>query len=302
MTLALLGAFGAAVAYGVASVLQAVGARRADADGTATVDTGIDGTESRSADRALVVRLALEGPFVAGLACDGLGAALSFAALRTLPLFLVQSCVASALAVTAVVASRVFARRLAPVEWAGVAAVVVGLALLGGAATGREATPATTTALRLGLLAGALILAGLGWLGSTRLAGARGAAVLGLLSGLGFGTASMSVPVITSLAPAELVRDPATGAVIVGAAVGVLSFAVALQRGSVTNATAAMVVGETLLPSVFGLVVLHERPRTGWVPMAVLGFLAAVAGAVLLSRFGEIESLPVESEVPKVPA
>lgn len=288
VTLDLLGAFGAAIAYGVAAVLQAVGARRADTDPS----------ETSGPDRGLVVRLVREGPFVAGLACDGLGAALSFAALRSLPLFLVQACVASALAVTAVVASRVFRRRLVAVEWAGVAAVVVGLALLGAASTGREATPSTSPALRFGLLAGAVVLAILGWLGSARLAGARGAAVLGLLSGLGFGTASMSVPVITSLAPSELVRNPATGAVIVAAAVGLLLFAVALQRGSVTNATAAMVVGETVLPSLFGLIVLHERPRTGWIPVAIIGFLAAVAGAVLLSRFGEIEPAPVSPEGP----
>ena len=59
MTGGLLAALAAAMCYGVASVLQAVAARR-----TPTAD---------SVDPAVLVRTVRQVPFLAGLALDGLG-------------------------------------------------------------------------------------------------------------------------------------------------------------------------------------------------------------------------------------
>ncbi|MET0694874.1 MAG: hypothetical protein ABWY56_13155 [Propionibacteriaceae bacterium] len=88
MVLGLLGAIGAAVCYGVASVLQALAARRTDT---------VEGLDPR-----LLLRLAKSWQYVLGLALDGFAFLLSIVALRTLPLFAVQSIVASFLAITAV--------------------------------------------------------------------------------------------------------------------------------------------------------------------------------------------------------
>ena len=55
-------------------------------------------------------------------------------------------------------------------------------------------------------------------------------------------------------------------------------------------ATAMLVVGETGLPALLGILVFHDRTRPGFVPVAVIGFLCAVGGAVALSRFGEAET------------
>src|SRR3954451_6175052 len=92
MLLGLLGAFGCAVAYGIATVVQAVATRR--------VET-VEGFDPR-----LLIRLSHSVPFVASLALDALGFAASVLALRTLPLFLVQAAVASSVGVTALVAAR----------------------------------------------------------------------------------------------------------------------------------------------------------------------------------------------------
>jgi hypothetical protein len=48
-----------------------------------------------------------------------------------------------------------------------------------------------------------------------------------------------------------------------------------------------VVVGETAIPAVVGILVLGDHTRPGFAPVAVLGFLLAVAGALALSRFGE---------------
>jgi hypothetical protein len=47
------------------------------------------------------------------------------------------------------------------------------------------------------------------------------------------------------------------------------------------------VVGETGLPALLGFTLFHDHTRHGFVPVAVIGFLCAVGGAVALSRFGE---------------
>ena len=69
MLLGLLGAFGAALCYGVGSVLQAVAAR-----GTATAE---------GLDPRLLLRLARSWHYLVGVALDGLGFVLAVAAVRT---------------------------------------------------------------------------------------------------------------------------------------------------------------------------------------------------------------------------
>src|SRR4051812_13524343 len=125
MLFGLLGAFGAAVCYGVASVLQALSARR-----TSTV---------QGLDPRLMLRLLKSWPYLAGLALDVLGFLLSIAALRSLPLFLVQGVIASSLAVTAVLGAVILHMRLRGREKLGVGVVIAGLILLAASAAEEQA-------------------------------------------------------------------------------------------------------------------------------------------------------------------
>ncbi len=271
MVWSLLGAIAAAVCFGVASVLQAVAAR------AAPVGEGVD--------PRLLVRLVRQLPFVVGLALDLLGFVAELAALRSLPLFVVQAAIAANLAVTAVVAARVLHARLSAAEWFAVGSVCVGLAVLGLAA-GHEVPAAVSLRFRLTLLGSVAVIAALG-MAAGRLRGRPRSAVLGLVAGLGFGFVAIGARVLTSLHPLDLLRDPATYAVAGAGAVAFLFFATALQRGSVTTTTAAVVVAETLMPAVVGVALLGDHTRHGYVCAAVVGFVLAVAGAVALARFGE---------------
>ena len=76
------------------------------------------------------------------------------------------------------------------------------------------------------------------------------------------------------------------------AAAGIVSFvfyATALEGGSVTVATAAVVLAETLPPALIGVMFLGDMTRPGLEPAALAGFLLAVASAVMLASFGEAE-------------
>ena len=91
-----------------------------------------------------------------------------------------------------------------------------------------------------------------------------------------------------------LLTDPATYGLLVAAAVALLTYSTALQRGSVTQATASLVIMETVAPALVGRLLLGDHPRPGWGWVAVVGFVLAVAGAITLSRHGDLaeEVLP----------
>ncbi|MGW3950013.1 DMT family transporter [Streptomyces sp. NPDC004752] len=265
-------ALGAAVCFGTATVLQAMAARRA-------AGTGAGG------DAALLLRALRQWRYLAGLGLDGLGFLLQIAALRSIPIYAVGAALASSLAVTAVVAARWLRVRLSGAEWGAVAVVCAGLAMLG-LASGAEGHQDGSTALRYAMLAAAVAVLLLGAVGG-RLRGRGRALLLGLGAGFGFGVVEVAVRLIDDLAPAALFTNPAAYALLLGGTAAFVLLTSALQRGSVTTATAGMVIGETIGPAAVGVVWLGDRTREGLTWLAVLGFAVAVTGALALARFGE---------------
>jgi drug/metabolite transporter (DMT)-like permease len=260
----LAGALAAAVAYGLASVLQA-SAAGSSPDGTAH-------------------DVVLKPRFVLGMGLDVVGFAVQVAALQVLPLFVVQSALAASLAVTAV-AARVLGVRLGRREWIAVGVVCLGLCLLGVSA-GSEGNPAVGHGFRwaLGVAVALLALAQV----SIRLLPRRlHGPLLGLIAGLGFGVVAVSGRIIPSLRPADLITEPGTYTAIAAGALAMLSYAAALQRGGVTTATAMLVVGETVFPALVGLLLLGDHARHGYAVPAIAGFVLAVVAALVLARFGE---------------
>ncbi|MGW4893651.1 hypothetical protein ACWEQL_15515 [Kitasatospora sp. NPDC004240] len=273
MLLGLTTALIATVCFGFGSVFQARGARvvpRAD-----RVRAG------------LLAGLARSWQFVLGTAMDVAGFALSIVALRTLPLFLVQAVTNASLAVTAMAAVWLLGARLRGPDAAGIAAVVAGLTLLavGSGEEGRDhAGPAFHWALLATTVLMLLLTAVL-----ARRDGTAAAAGLGLLAGTGFGVTSLAVRVLDVSRPWEVFTDPAAYALALGGLGGYVAYALALQRGTVTAATAAGTVAETFGPAAVGVWVLGDAARPGYAWAAVTGFVVAVGGTFLLSRFGEIE-------------
>lgn len=271
MSLSLLGALVAAVCFGVGSVLQAIGARRT--------------TASAGVDVRLLARVLGQWPFLVGLGLDLVGFLAELAALRSLPLYLVQAVLAASLAVTAVVAAWLLHTRLRAAEWVAVAAVCVGLGMLG-LSSGPEGAPKVGTGVHVGVLVAA---AGIGLVGmlAGRLTGPARAILLGLMSGFGFGMVAVGARVLTGFGPAQLFTDPAAYGLLLAGVVAFLFFASGLQRGAVTTTTAGMVLGETVAPALIGVIMLGDRTRSGLAGLAVAGFVVAVVGALALARFGE---------------
>jgi hypothetical protein len=263
----------AAVCFGVASAMQAVAARAARDD-------------RQGVDPRLLIRLFGQWRYVVGLGLDILGFVAQIAALRSLPLFLVQATMAASIAVTAVLATRWFGVVLSRTEWGSVVVVCVGLALLGSSAE-QEGAGHAAPLFHYSLLAFAVVLGGFGVVAG-QLADPMRTVALGLIAGLAFGTLGTAVRVLPSLTPLALVRDPATYSVIVAGVLGGWFYAAALQRGGVVAATAMSLIGETVPPSVIGVLLLGDHARPGWLPVAAAGFVIALGAALVLARFGEL--------------
>lgn len=278
VSLSLACAFVAALSYGFGSVLQAAAARRAEM--------------RPNLDPMLLVRLARQLPYVAGLALDLLGFLAAVVALRNLPLFMVQSAVAGSVGVTAIAASVAFGIRLQRYERVALVGLVLGFALLAVSARPEHATGLNGPGRWL-LLGGVAVVLVLGAL-SARLDDRRAGVGLALCAGLSWAGTGIAARVLHIPSPLwHVVTDPVAIALVAYGGLGVLFFATALQRGSVTAAAALVFSVETVFPAVVGLAFLGDRARSHFEVVAVLGFVVAVGASIALAR--RSEPLPREA-------
>ena len=280
MLASLTAALIAALFYGIASVMQSVAAHEASNREPQDADAG-------GIDPGLLPRMLRQWRFVVSLCLDALGFVAQLIALQRLPLFAVQAIVAANLAVIAVVASLTIKVKLSWREWLAVTGVVAGVGLLGSSA-GPEGASQAGVMFKLALIV-AIAALGLIGLAAARLRDPARTLALGLVAGFGYGVIGIAARVLNGFEPLTLLRDPAAYAVAAAGIVSFVFYATALEGGSVTVATAAVVLAETLPPAVIGVVFLGDRTRPGLEPAAIAGFLLAVASAVMLARFGEAD-------------
>jgi drug/metabolite transporter (DMT)-like permease len=269
----------AALCYGIAAVLQAMAVRAASirpAQGTAGsgLTTGVD--------PGLVVRMLGQWRFVASLGIDLVGFLAQLVALRRLPLFAVQAMIAANLAVTAVFAAWLMHVLLSWREWLAVAGVVSGVGLLGSSAG--SARVGSTFQMALIVTVAGIAVAGLA---AARLPGPARTPVLGAVAGLGYAVLAVAARILPGFSPQQLIRSPASYALAAAGIVSFMLYAAALEGGSVTVATAAVVLAETTPPAIVGVLFLGDTTRPGLTVVAALGFALAVVCAVALARFGE---------------
>jgi drug/metabolite transporter (DMT)-like permease len=184
-----------------------------------------------------------------------------------------------------VVASWVIGVTLSWREWAAVLGVVAGVGLLGSSA-GAEGAAHVGAMFKLALIVAIAGLAVLG-LAAAKLNEPYRTTALGITAGFGYGVLSIAARVLTGFSPLELARDPAAYAVAAAGIISFMFYATALESGSVTVATAAVVLAETIPPAVIGVIFLGDQTRPGLAVVAWGGFFIAVASAVMLARFGE---------------
>lgn len=281
---ALLACFG----YGTASVLQAYGARSAEAKACAH---GESAAATGAPSLATTIAAALTPAFICGMVLDVLGFLGSVVAARLIPLFLSQTIMSANLVVTAVLGVVVLGVRLRRRDVVAIVVVVASLCVLGLTA-GHTGGDTAAPVVHWGVFAVSVVILLIG-VGMLRVFGAHAAIPAGLVAGLLFGAMAVAVRVLDGVDPFRLgvlLADPASWAVAVAGLGGFYLFTVALQLGSVNGAAAALVAGETVVPGITGVVLLGDTaaPGLGW--LVAVAFITAVSGAVAVAVFGAAEN------------
>lgn len=299
--LGVLVASGAAVAYGVSTVLRAMGARnaaRAEAPGVRTsgVPEAPGDAELAPAEGGTRALPSAAGTFrnrrfLLGSGFLLIGFAGGAVAARILPLFLSQTIVSANLIVTALIGSLALNNKLHTRDWVAMTTVVFSLCALGVSSAHRSGGGHDRD-LHWALFAATLALGGLALLAVWRL-GRRGPLLYGALAGVMFGIIAVGVRVLDGVSPFDPVRlllDPAAWTIALAGSVGFYIQTVALQVGRVNGVTAVLVVGETTAPGIIGVLLLGDAAQPGLVWLAYAGFAGAVVGAVLVALYNADES------------
>lgn len=256
MIVSLLCAVGSALAYGTSTLMQAVATRRAH--GLAAVMT------------PLVV-----GAFVV----DGLGFLLSLLALDSLPLFVVQSVMASMLVVVVLGARFVLEARLRRLDVTAVVVVIGALVLIGLGSGEQPAVEPPSSFERAMLIAtGVLVLVALalyrsgpGW-------------ALAAVAGLGFSGAAIAARASHHHDGLwAMLWQPMTACIVVGGIIGALCSLRALERLAVGPSAAILSVIEVVVPGAVGVLVLGDTIANGMLPGVVVGLVLAIGGCVVLA-------------------
>ncbi|MDG3009347.1 EamA/RhaT family transporter [Rhodococcus sp. D2-41] len=288
----------AAIAYGVSTVLRALGARNAAIDerecqkqGTVTGHGGPSLTSTADTFRS--------SEFVWGTAFLVLGFIGGAIAARFLPLFLSQTIVSANLVVTALLGTATLGNRLFTREWVAIGLVIASLCALGVSST-HTAVDSDVRPFHWTLFAATCALSLIAWYAVYKL-GRRGAILYGALAGVLYGVIVVGVRVLDGIRPFEplkIIADPAAWTIALAGTVGFYVQTVALQVGHVNGVTAVLVVGETAAPGTIGVVFLgdHAKPGLSW--LALVGFLGAVVGAVLVALYSAHEADHFDEQPP----
>ncbi|PXX06522.1 hypothetical protein [Mycolicibacterium moriokaense] len=284
----------ACIGYGVASVLQAYGARGSSAAASSRGE-GIPVTASGGPTLRSTISAALTPAFIVGMALDVIGFAGSIVSARLIPLFLSQTIISANLVVTAVLGVAVLGVRLHGRDWVAIVTVVVSLCVLGLTA-GHLGAGTSHPGVHWALLSLSVVILACG-VGLIRLLGARAAVAAGLIAGVLYGAMAVAVRVVNGVDPLRLdilLVDPASWTIAIAGLGGFYLFTVALQLGSVNGAAAALVVGETVVPGIAGVVLLGDTAKDGFGWLVAVAFIGAVAGAVAVAIMGAADHARAE--------
>jgi hypothetical protein len=260
------------IGYGVANLLQSVAAAR----------TAVH----HAFDPGLLLKLACQPAYLAGLGCQFLSFVLALLARRELPLFLVQASVAAGLGVTAVLGVLLLNWRLPAAEVALLTLLGLGIgALVLAASPAPSRQLGAAGVVTLGVALGVIAVLGAF---AARLRAAPGSVALGSLAGLAFASAAVAArPLAAMDSLTAYLRNPLLYLLIAHSVVGQLLLGLAMQRGSTTAAIAAMDAAGIVPAATVGLLLLGDRIWPGREWLAMVGFLVTLSAVIGLARYAE---------------
>ncbi|SNV17596.1 hypothetical protein [Dermatophilus congolensis] len=228
-----------------------------------------------------------------GTCCQGLGFVFTLAARQTLPLLIVQACIVGGLAVTAIIEHASGRRRIAPLGWASIGAVVLGITIL--AATTVPGTVPPTGIEDLAVVAAVVAICLIAFFLPLP------PSVSGVFGGTGFAISAIAARLIVADHSLNLIQPwtwPwttwAAGILLMGGLVlGQMHLTRGLAQADGVTVLSTNYLMSTLVPAAYGLIMLNELPRAGTYWLVPIGLVTALLGAYLLIR-KETPGIPEE--------
>lgn len=262
MILGLVCALGSAALFGVAVVVQAHAMR-----GLPEGDLGLLGFVQAAVRSWLL--LAVVATYLVGFVLHAV-------ALLLLPLYLAQASISLSLPITAIVSAVALHEQLDLGRWVAITGVIAGLVLVAAGAGTVEHTASTSALVGVG----AIWLLVLAFGARMSLTGSAG--LIGAWSGLGYAGSAVTTRGLDLGAPLFSLL-----ALVIVSALGLVAFwlySVALGRTDVASSTAPLIVMQTCIPAVVGVVAFGDTVRSGWTVAVVAGIALSIAGAIHLGR------------------
>jgi len=204
---------------------------------------------------------------------------LHLASIALVPLYVAQVGIAASLAVTAILSARVVDEPLSMRHRVAVGVLVGGLALLAvsGGTVGTHRFEASGVAALYAFLVAILLIA----LATLRVSGPHGGVLLGCLGGLAYAGSPIATRALVDPVWDWLTILPVLSIGLYGL-LGFWLYSLALRRGSVIATSGPLVLLQTVVPAIVGVVALGDSFRPGWWPVALLGFLVSTGAALAL--------------------
>lgn len=263
MLIGLLAGIASAVLFGAAAVAQA---------------SAVRALQGQSASFVWFAKHAWREPLLLGvLAAYLAGFVLHAVAIWSTPLYLAQATISLSLPITAWVAMRRLGERLGPAGWSAVASIAAGLGLLAISA-GAAGETLRSAPFVAGLWLGVVGIGLVGWWGL-----AAHPAFAASAAGFGYAGSALAVRGVDGYDTLSLLSALAVPAY------GLIAFwlySLALDRSSAASASGSVIVYQTLVPSLVGVIWLGDQVRDSLGLGVIGGLLLAVGGALALSRRG----------------
>jgi len=273
--LAYVAGSGASVCYGLATVLEQIAARKE--------------TRIKKANPSVLLKLLKQIPYLEGIALDIIGLLLVLYAVRILPLFLVQSFVASSLIVSALVDYYWLKSEITGREKLSIVMVLIGIIVLGVVAHPGTSKPISQVYEWI-VIAGAPALFMVSFAVMKAKASHAASITLSVVAGLAFGATSLIARIINYH---HLDLYSKTGllviALIIYGLLGMTMLTVALQRENINHVNSALYSSEVMIPSILGIIFLGDKVNSGQDWLLYAGLLFVIIGASLIA----LEQKPV---------
>jgi len=260
--LALAAAIGCAVCNGSAVILEKVGVNEEKA----------------------TYKLLKNVPYMLGIVLDIVGWLLTLVAVKTLPLFLVQSIIAANIVITALLDQAILRRRLPRYGYRLIFIILLGLIVLAGTAAPTTTVIAITPFIYWSSSLGLLSL-GLIGLGLSHKPAKSTAIALAVIAGVAFGAVSIiGRLLITNVAVGQLLYNPLMWILVAYSGLGMLMLTLGLRHATATTVNAVSVTFQTIAPTIIGLALLGDTVRNGtWLLTATALVVTLVASLLLAS-------------------